>query len=88
MRLNRSLVLETPSRVADGAGGFVQGWSALGVLWAHVQGKRVTVRGAVGPQRPVEGQRFRDGARVFAIGAVTEADVDGRYLLCMVEELA
>ncbi|MFN4158506.1 MAG: head-tail adaptor protein [Gemmobacter sp.] len=53
-----------------------------------VQAFRVWVRGApVGaPSRPVAGQRFRDGARVFAILAVTEADADGRYLVCAARE--
>lgn len=35
-RLNRSLVLETPARFPDGAGGFVEGWSALGTVWAEI----------------------------------------------------
>ncbi len=35
--LNRKLVLETPERVADGAGGFVESWVALGELWAEVR---------------------------------------------------
>lgn len=36
VRLNRRLVLETPTRVDDGAGGFVQTWRTEGVLWAEV----------------------------------------------------
>lgn len=49
---------------------------------------RITVRAsAVGaPSRPVPGQRFRDGSRVFAILAVTERDPDGRYLVCSARE--
>ncbi|MFN4172368.1 MAG: head-tail adaptor protein [Pseudorhodobacter sp.] len=49
---------------------------------------RVTLRAApVGaPQRPVPGQRFRDGTRIFDILAVTERDPDGRYLRCFVRE--
>jgi head-tail adaptor len=49
---------------------------------------RITVRGtAVGtPSRPVAGQRFRDGTRVYAILAVTERDPDGRYLVCAARE--
>jgi head-tail adaptor len=49
---------------------------------------RIVVRGApVGaPSRPVAGQRFRDGARVFRILAVTEADAAGRYLTCFARE--
>ena len=49
---------------------------------------RVTVHGApVGaPSRPRAGQRFRDGTRLFAIVAVTEADAQARHLTCFVEE--
>lgn len=52
------------------------------------QAFRIFVRGAAqgAPSRPVAGQRLRDGARVFAILAVTEADADGRYLLCTARE--
>lgn len=35
-RLNRRLVLENPQRVSDGAGGFVESWVPLGVIWAQV----------------------------------------------------
>lgn len=35
--LGRRLVLEAPERVADGAGGFVETWGGLGVLWAEVR---------------------------------------------------
>ena len=35
--LNRALVLETPTRVADGAGGFVLTWVAVGTLWGEVR---------------------------------------------------
>lgn len=49
---------------------------------------RITVRAApVGaPSRPVPGQRFRDGSRLFAVLAVTERDPDGRYLVCAARE--
>jgi SPP1 family predicted phage head-tail adaptor len=53
--LNRKLVLETPERVADGAGGFDETWVALGTLWGEV-----TVRA---------GRERRDGlASVSAVG--------------------
>jgi head-tail adaptor len=49
---------------------------------------RILVRGA--PQgsarRPKPDQRFRDGARVFHILAVTEADALGQHLLCFARE--
>lgn len=53
-----------------------------------VQAFRFLVRGAPqgAPSRPVAGQRFRDGARVFAVLAVTEVDGDGRYLACAARE--
>tara|TARA_R110002033_G_scaffold168756_1_gene208760 strand:- start:532 stop:870 length:339 start_codon:yes stop_codon:yes gene_type:complete len=35
-RLSRQLALETPVRVSDGAGGYAQSWTVLGVLWAQV----------------------------------------------------
>lgn len=38
------------------------------------------------PGRPVPGQRFREGARIFAILAVTETDGAGRYLTITAEE--
>lgn len=49
---------------------------------------RITVRGAVqgAPSRPVPGQRLRDGARAFAIVAVTESDAAGQFLTCFARE--
>lgn len=48
----------------------------------------ITLRGApVGsPQRPVAGQRLRDGTRHFDILAVTEADAQGHHLKCYARE--
>jgi len=49
---------------------------------------RITVRAA--PQgaasRPRPDQRFRDGARLFRILAVSEADAGGHYLRCVAQE--
>lgn len=49
---------------------------------------RITVRGAPqgAPSRPKPDQRLRDGARVFQITAVTEADERGQYLTCFAQE--
>lgn len=51
---------------------------------------RITLRAApVGHgQRPVAGQRFREGSRLFRILSVTEADAAGRYLECIAREEA
>jgi len=35
--MNRSLVLEAPVRMADGAGGYARTWEPLGVLWAEMK---------------------------------------------------
>lgn len=49
---------------------------------------RITVRAAPqdAPSRPKPEQRFVDGARIFLIRAVTEADFGARYLTCYAEE--
>lgn len=49
---------------------------------------RFTVRGAPfgSASRPMAGQRFREGERLFPILAVAEADPAGRFLTCFVRE--
>lgn len=105
VRLNRALLLEAPTRAPDGAGGFAQGWSARGTLWARIEARsgrdldgrgaalsrvllRITVRAAPpgSSMRPAPEQRFRDGARLYAIRAVRDLDAEGRYLVCEAEE--
>lgn len=51
-------------------------------------GYRITVRGAPqgAPSRLKPEQRLRDGARLYRIAAVAEADGDGRYLICFATE--
>ncbi len=58
-----------------------------GVVVSSV-GYRIVVRGAPhgALARPMPNQRFRDGARLFVIRAVTERDADGRYLTCFADE--
>lgn len=48
----------------------------------------IVVRGAPhgAHSRPVAGQRFVEGPRIFAILAVSEDDPTGRYLTCHAEE--
>lgn len=103
--LNRPLVLEAPERVPDGAGGFIEVWSELGIVWAQMKpgtgveraGEfvtlasvpwKITVRAAPegSPRRPKPEQRFREGARVFQILAVAEADAGAHYLTCFARE--
>lgn len=49
---------------------------------------RITVRAAPhgSASRPKSEQRFREGARIFTILAVTERDPDGRFLTCFARE--
>jgi head-tail adaptor len=51
-------------------------------------GYRIVLRASPfgSPSRPRPDMRFADGARVFNILAVTEADPNGRYLVCYAEE--
>lgn len=72
------------AEVLPGSGRELGGEEAL---LSHVP-YRITVRAApVGSDaRPLPGQRFRDGSRVFEILAVTERDVEARHLSCFVRE--
>lgn len=99
--LNRQLTLETPARLADGAGGFSESWQSLGTLWGAVQLRsgreasglshsrfKITLRAA--PEghsmRPRADQRLVEGPRRYRIDAVHEADPQGRYLTCFAHE--
>ena len=98
---NRKLVLEAPTRVSDGAGGFSEDWQALCIVWGEVLPRgagreveaselklKITVRAALqgAPSRPTAAMRFRDGDRLYRIEAVTEAEAAGRYLVCFAKE--
>jgi SPP1 family predicted phage head-tail adaptor len=99
-RLKRRLVLEKPTRVADGAGGASVTWSAAASLWAELKPLKAEERprgeGLVdlklwrivlrhrGDVAP--GDRFRLGARTFLVLAVSDPDEDGRWLACLAEE--
>ncbi len=103
-QMTRSLVLEHRVQTPDGAGGYTSDWQALGRIWAAIKpgvGRetaslsrvpyQIILRAAPhgAPSRPVPGQRFRQGARLFTIAAVTEADANGLYLTCTaLEEVA
>ena len=49
---------------------------------------KITTRAAPfqSPSRPVAGQRMKDGARVFRLLSVADADGAGRYLTCVAQE--
>lgn len=64
--LNRRLVLEAPDRVADGAGGFTEGWTALGEVWAMVEAR--TGREKQGEAVPVSNVGYRITLRGAPVG--------------------
>lgn len=66
-RLNRRLVLETPAAVPDGAGGFTQGWAALGTLWAAMAAGAGRAAGGEEVIRPEVGWRIT--VRAAPVGA-------------------
>jgi len=75
--LNQKLVLEEPSRVPDGAGGFSEAWNALGTLWAEV-------RASAGREKAAEAltvstMRFRITVRAAAQGAPSRPRPDQRF---------
>ena len=100
--LNRRLVLEAPSRIADGLGGYSEVWVARGHIWAAVTPRgagrevdqaarlQLIVSMRAVPQgaaaRPDATMRFRDGARIYRIEAVHESDATGRWLSCFAIE--
>ncbi|MCC6007592.1 MAG: head-tail adaptor protein [Rhodobacteraceae bacterium] len=102
MRLERSV------RSPDGAGGHVESWQEVALVWVDLRPasggagtedlrplSRLAFRGLVRgvppahPARPRPGDRLREGARLFAVEAASEADPAGRFLrLWLAEEVA
>ena len=77
LQLTRALVLEKPTRVSDGSGGFTQGWVALGTLWADMQ---------AGSGREIAGQvvavarvPYRIIVRSALVGSTARPLVDQRF---------
>ena len=74
VHLNRPLVLQTPTRVADGAGGFVLAWVSEGVLWGEVvagAGSEADIGAQVRRQAAV---RRRSGGGQAASGGLGRRD--------------
>lgn len=99
-RLRRRLVLEAPADAPDGAGGVTRSYASVTSLWAEVtpvsaagevvaadagatRRYRMVVR--AGPDVTTR-HRLRDGARVFRVVAVREADASRRFLAIEAEE--
>ena len=66
-RLNRAFVLEQAARTTDDAGGYVEGWTPLGTLWAEVTARSGgSVRGGSTPLGRV---RYRIVVRGAPLGS-------------------
>jgi len=75
--LNRKLVLETPVRAADGAGGFTQSWQALGTLYAAVTAR--TGRETAGVAAPLSRVAYRIVVRAARVGAPSRPLPEQRF---------
>ena len=76
-RLNRKLVLEAPVQAADGAGGFTNGWAALGTLWANVAAR--TGREAAGVAAPLSRVAYRIVVRAAPFGSDARPKANQRF---------
>ena len=75
--LNRRLVLEEASRVADGAGGFAESWTPIGVVWAAL--KPGTGRERIGGNLTLSAVPYRITVRAAPFGAPSRPRPDQRF---------
>jgi head-tail adaptor len=75
--LNRALVLEDATRLADGAGGFSVVWTALGTLWAEVRSG--TGRDVAGEEITLSTVQHRITVRGAAVGAASRPKPAQRF---------
>lgn len=76
-RLTHALVLEAPERVSDGAGGYVEGWIALGTLWAEITAR--TGRETAQTGAPVSRVGYRIVVRGAPFGAPERPQPQQRF---------
>ncbi|TWF57004.1 phage head closure protein [Neorhizobium alkalisoli] len=101
-QMTARLELEAPQAEPDGQGGAVVVWNEVASLWARIEpvsfavGEEASAEGGTVSHRIwvrfreglAAGQRFRKGARLFAIKLVRDPDETERYLVCQCEEEA
>lgn len=75
--LSRRLVLETPQRAPDGAGGYVTTWAALGQLWAEV--KAGTGRELADGLVTLSSVPLRITVRASPVGALSRPQPEQRF---------
>ncbi|MGE3622972.1 MAG: phage head closure protein [Bdellovibrionales bacterium] len=100
--LRSRIVFETENPVADAAGGYAPGWTAVATAWAAIEPlngretvaaqrleSRVTHRITVRARRdftPTAAMRVTAGNRVFNIRAIFDTGGRGRWLDILAEE--
>lgn len=77
VHLNRKLVLEAPTRVGDGAGGYSETWTALGELWADVRARSGRERAEAGAAVSVVGLKIT--VRAAPVGSDMRPAPDQRF---------
>jgi head-tail adaptor len=75
--LNRKLILEAPERLADGAGGYSDGWIQLGEIWGEIVAR--TGREKQGEAVPVSTVGYRITVRGAPVGASNRPLPDQRF---------
>lgn len=76
--LNRRLVLETPVRVADNSGGFVETWVPLGTHWATVDPG--AAREKAGNFLTISSTSLKITVRAAPYGAPSRPNADQRFV--------
>lgn len=76
-RLNRQLVLQAPTQIADGAGGFTHGWTTLGTVWASVTAR--TGREAAGVAAPLSRVAYKIVVRAAPMGSDARPQANQRF---------
>lgn len=76
-RLNRQLVLETPERIVDGAGGYTRNWVALGTVWAKMVAS--TGREAAGVAAPLSRVAYKIIVRAAPPGSDARPQAKQRF---------
>ncbi len=76
--LTRRLVLETPERVPDGAGGFTTSWTPLGEIWAEV--KRASGRDRASEFASVTSAQYRITLRAAPVGQPSRPRAEQRFV--------
>ena len=73
----RRLVLEDPQRFEDGAGGYSESWTPLGVLWGELDAKAGRTSGQEGGSLSL--QRYRITLRAMPQGSLSRPRSGQRF---------